>query len=245
MIKLTTTALEWPDLVVDPHTTEKIQEILDRIKQGGGLRCLFYGPSGTGKTLTALLLGKSSGLEVYRIDLSKVVSKYIGETEKNISAIFNQSQNKNPMLFFDDTDALFGKRTQASGPDDRYANREISYLLQKIEAFPGTVILSSNLRLNVDEAFARAFQSIIHFPMPDEAARRQLWKQAFPDDERLEEKVDLAGIAAQYELSGGAISNVLLYCSIMAVKEGRRVTLLQDILDGIRLELEKTEGRSW
>ena len=178
--KRITTAQNWEDLVVEPSTMENIDEINTWIRYGNtlmadfrmnkiikpGFRSLFYGPPGTGKTLTAALIGKQNGIDVYRIDLSMVVSKYIGETEKNLAGIFDQAESKNWILFFDEADALFGTRTQTSSAHDRYANQEVSYLLQRIEDFNGITILASNMKANIDEAFSRRIQSMVHFPMP-------------------------------------------------------------------------------
>jgi len=174
------TALDWEDLVLADHILDEVEEIKAWIehrhtllhdwqlakKIKPGFRSLFYGPPGTGKTLTASLLGKTTGLDVYRVDLSLVVSKYIGETEKNLANVFDQAQVRDWILFFDEADALFGKRTQTSSSNDRYANQEVSYLLQRVEDFPGVVILATNLKGNMDEAFGRRFQSMIYFPVP-------------------------------------------------------------------------------
>ncbi|MES2004845.1 MAG: ATP-binding protein [Bacteroidota bacterium] len=254
--KRITTQLDWEDLVLDHGTMDEVLETRDWIEYGDillndwgmskkikpGFRTLFYGPPGTGKTLTATLLGKSAGLDVYRIDLSMVVSKFIGETEKNLANIFDQAQNKNWILFFDEADALFGKRTQTSSSNDRHANQEVSYLLQRIEDFPGIVILATNLKANLDDAFTRRFQSMIYFAIPDPEHRRILWQQAFSDKSVLEDKVDLKEIAEKYELAGGAIINVTRYCSIMALKRNSNMILQKDILAGIRKEFGK-EGK--
>jgi SpoVK/Ycf46/Vps4 family AAA+-type ATPase len=203
---------------------------------------LFYGPPGTGKTFTASLLGKYSGLDVYRIDLSMVVSKFIGETEKNLANVFNQAEHKNWILFFDEADALFGKRTQTSSSNDRYANQEVSYLLQRIEDFPGVVILATNLKANLDDAFSRRFQSMIHFPVPGPAQRMRLWQRAFSEKSRLEDQVNLKELASKYEMTGGAIINITRYSSLMALKRGTNVILKRDILTAIRKEFGK-EGK--
>ena len=207
-----------------------------------GFRTLFYGPPGTGKTLTASLLGKSSGLDVYRIDLSMVVSKFIGETEKNLANVFDQAENKNWILFFDEADALFGKRTQTSSSNDRHANQEVSYLLQRVEDFPGVVILATNLKANLDDAFSRRFQSMIYFPIPGPEQRKRLWKQVFSEESTLEEDFDLDEIAIKYELAGGAIINVSRYSSMKALKRGSNIILKKDIIEGIRKEFGK-EGK--
>ena len=139
-----------------------------------GYRSLFYGPPGTGKTLAATLLGKKNRMDVYRIDLSMIVSKYIGETEKNLARVFDLAENRNWILFFDEADALFGKRTSTNTSNDRHANQEVAYLLQRIEDFPGIIILATNLRSNIDEAFSRRFQSVVYFPMPTPELRLSL-----------------------------------------------------------------------
>ena len=212
--QLITTEMEWKDLVLEPATRNHIDEILVWMEHGEtlldqwdmrrkikpGYRALFYGPPGTGKTLTATLLGKATNRDVYRIDLSKVVSKYIGETEKNLSRVFDLAENKQWILFFDEADALFGKRTSVSSSHDRYANQEVSYLLQRIEDFPGIVVLASNLRTNLDEAFTRRFQSIIQFPMPEQNERLQLWKRGFSKQSVLDQQVDLKQIAKKLRI---------------------------------------------
>ena len=176
-----------------------------------GYRCLFYGPPGTGKTMTACLLGKYIERDVYKIDLSMVVSKYIGETEKNLAKVFDQAETKEWILFFDEADALFGKRTNISDAHDKYANQEVSYLLQRIEDFDGAVILASNMKSNLDDSFTRRFESIINFPMPKPAERLRLWQNGFSRVSTLEDKIKLKQIAGRYELSGGAIINIIRF----------------------------------
>ncbi len=252
-----TTQLQWEDLVLAPDVFEEVENIKawlrheSTIMQEWGLgkslkpgyRSLFYGPPGTGKTLTASLIGASVGLDVYRIDLSMVVSKFIGETEKNLANVFDQAQSKRWILFFDEADALFGKRTQTSSAHDRYANQEISYLLQRIEDFPGVVILATNLKANIDEAFARRFQSLVYFIMPDTEERLRLWEVTLAGRSRLADDVDLEALAEAYELSGGAITNVVRYAAISALREGRCLIGHQDLLTGVSKELRK-EGKS-
>lgn len=255
--KRLTTQLGWDDLVLAPEVLEEVGNIKTwlrhetTIMQEWGLgkslkpgyRSLFYGPPGTGKTLTASLIGASTGLDVYRIDLSMVVSKYIGETEKNLANVFEQAQNKRWILFFDEADALFGKRTQTASANDRYANQEVSYLLQRVEDFPGVVILATNLKANIDEAFARRFQSLVYFAMPDSEERLRLWKVSLADGTRLAKDVDLGSLAEDFELSGGAITNVVRYAAISALREGRDSICQQDLLTGIIKELRK-EGKT-
>ncbi|MDH5601691.1 MAG: ATP-binding protein [Gammaproteobacteria bacterium] len=255
--KLISTTLSWDDLVLNQEVMEEIENInawlqhSDTILERWGLgknikpgyRALFYGPPGTGKTLTATLIGKTLGNDVYRIDLSMVVSKYIGETEKNLASVFDQAMDKNWILFFDEADALFGKRTQASSSNDRHANQEISYLLQRVEDFPGVVILATNLKGNIDEAFARRFQTSVHFAMPDADQRLKLWQGMFPDNKLLAANIDLAAIAEKFELSGGAITNAVRYGAIRAIRMKRNEIIQDDLIKGVTKELLK-EGRT-
>lgn len=248
-----TTQLEWEDVVLNDYIMEQVQEIRTWLTHGDillndwglskkikpGYRSLFYGPPGTGKTLTVSLLGKVSEREVYRVDLSAVVSKYIGETEKNLSNVFDIAQHKNWILFFDEADALFGKRTQATSSNDRHANQQTSYLLQRIEDFPGVVILASNLKGNMDAAFTRRFQSMIHFRMPMATERFQLWKNAFSGKCELHQDIDLWGIAENYELAGGAIINVLRYCAMLAIEKEDPIVTEEELIEGIRKEFQK------
>lgn len=252
--QLLQTAQEWSDLVLPPHVLGRIEEIKTWVEKSStlmeewgmkrvlkpGYRALFHGPPGTGKTLTASLLGRYTEKDVFRVDLSAVVSKYIGETEKNLSQLFDKAQNKNWILFFDEADALFGKRTGIKDAHDRYANQEVSYLLQRVEEFPGLIILASNLKSNLDEAFLRRFNTIIHFPMPDVEERLQIWKKAFPDAVTLE--LDLVEIAARYELAGGSIINVVQYACLKSLQRGSNEIKMEDVLQGIRREIEK-DGR--
>ncbi|SFA98794.1 ATPase family associated with various cellular activities (AAA) [Collimonas sp. OK607] len=251
------TQLDWSDLVLAPEVLEEIEHIKIWLKGGAavmqrwdldksvkpGFRSLFYGPPGTGKTLTATLLGKAAEVDVYRIDLSKIVSKYIGETEKNMANVFDQAQNKNWILFFDEADALFGKRTEGSSSNDRHANQEIAYLLQRIEDFPGVVILASNLRSNIDDAFARRFQSAIYFPIPDGLQRLRLWQNIFPQRRHLADDVNLENLAEENILSGGALLNVVRYAAMRAERQGRDKVCKDDLLRGVKKEFIK-EGRT-
>ena len=250
------TNLDWEDLVLPKRTMEAVLEIRDWLthshlllddhglarRLAPGYKCLFFGPPGTGKTLTASLLGKVTGHDVYRIDLSLIISKYIGETEKNLAKVFDQAQNQNWILFFDEADALFGRRTEARSSNDRFANQEVAYLLQRIEDFPGVAILASNLKDNLDEAFSRRFQQMISFPLPGPEQRLQLWQQSFPSTMALAPDIDLDRVARDHEMSGGTMMNVIRYCALQAVKE-QPATIRRQYLDyGIRRELEK-EGK--
>lgn len=255
--KRITTKLGWNDLVLAPQVLAEIENIKTWIKRSNtimeewgldksikpGYRSLFYGPPGTGKTLTATLIGADVGVDVYRIDLSMVVSKYIGETEKNLANVFDQAQNKNWILFFDEADALFGKRTQTSSSNDRHANQEISYLLQRIEDFPGIVILATNLKANIDEAFARRFQSLVYFPIPDVEQRHRLWHNSLNGKACLDQGVDLRNLAESYELTGGAIINVVRYGAISALQRLHEKICHEDLVNGVVKELRK-EGKT-
>ena len=192
--------------------------------------------------MTACLLGKSTGRDVYKIDLSLVVSKYIGETEKNLAKVFDQAQHKGWILFFDEADALFGKRTETKDSHDRYANQEVSFLLQRIETFDGIAILASNRRENLDEAFARRFESIIYFPMPRPEERLVLWQQGFSPQSKLDDSLDLEKIAREHNLSVGSIMNIIRYASLQALKDESTVIAGEAVLQGIRQEYAK-EGK--
>jgi len=247
------TKLEWEDLILPYDTMQELHEVsiwLDHYKTilshpelgriiKPGFRCLFYGPPGTGKTLTASLLGKSTGLDVYRIDLSMIVSKWVGETEKNLKGIFDQALNKNWILFFDEADSLFGKRTNTKSSNDRYANQEVAYLLQRIEDFPGLVVLATNMKDNIDEAFSRRFQSMVYYPNPDAETRYKLWEKSLPSDFTLEDTIDLYKIADEYEVSGGVIINIVRYCVLMALNRGGKIIHEEDLEIGIMKELKK------
>lgn len=251
------TQLSWDDLVLHPGTRKHIEEIETWIQHGEtlmtewemapklrpGYRSLFYGPPGTGKTMTACLLGKSTGRDVYKVDLSLVVSKYIGETEKNLARVFDQAQHKNWILFFDEADALFGKRSETKDAHDRYANQEISFLLQRIESFDGIAILASNLKENLDDAFARRFESIIYFPIPRPEERLLLWRQGFSPKAPPEQSLDLEQVAREHELSGGSIMNVIRYASLETLKQGGSSVTATDVHQGIRREYAK-EGKT-
>ncbi|TKK69877.1 ATP-binding protein [Ilyomonas limi] len=251
------TTLDWDDLVLDEHTMEQLNEIKIWLEQGNklmndwemknrlkpGYKALFHGSPGTGKTLTAGLFGKLANLDVYRIDLSMVISKYIGETEKNLEKVFKKAEHKNWILFFDEADALFGKRTSISDAHDKYANQEIAYLLQRLEDYNGLVILSSNMRSNVDEAFGRRLQSIIHFPIPKASERLRLWQQSFSKHCVLANDIDIEYVAEKYELAGGSIINIVQYASLMALHRNENSIRYKDILEGVKKELRK-EGKT-
>ncbi len=251
------TKMNWEDLVLDDFTAQQLDELRIWMKYSGtlmndwgmakilkpGYKALFYGPPGTGKTLTAALLGKQFGLDVYRIDLSMVISKYIGETEQNLEKVFKKAENKNWILFFDEADALFGKRTNISDAHDKYANQEISYLLQRLEEYPGMVILASNMRNNVDEAFTRRLQSIIAFNKPQYKERLRLWENAFSKECTPPPKEEIERISQQYDLAGGSIINVIQFASLVSLNRGDKNVTPQDLLMGIKKEYRK-EGKT-
>jgi hypothetical protein len=255
--RLVRTTLDWEQLVLPAATLEQLGGIERWIQHGGhllhdwgmhdrlrpGFLSLFHGAPGTGKTLSASVLGKRCGCDVYKLDLSMIVSKYIGETEKNLARVFDLAEHKGWILFFDEADALFGPRTRVADSHDRFANQEVSFLLQRVEDFSGVVILASNLKSNIDEAFMRRFQSVVHFPMPGPAERLRIWREAFSHKAQLEARVDLGAIAEEHELSGGTIMNVVRHASLAALGRGGDLILLDDLSEGIRRELLK-EGRA-
>lgn len=255
--KQLTTRMNWEDLVVDEFTAHQLDELRIWLQHGQtlyeewgmssklkpGYKALFHGPSGTGKTLTAALLGKLYNLDVYRIDLSMVISKYIGDTEKNLEKVFKKAENKNWILFFDEADALFGKRTAISDSHDKFANQEISYLLQRLEDYRGLVILASNMSNNVDEAFTRRLQSIIQFQKPQPRERFQLWTNAFSKECSPPTQDELMRIAQQYDLSGGSIMNVVQFASLQALNRNETLIMVEDLVEGVKKEYRK-EGKT-
>ncbi len=245
------TRLDWDDAVFDKNVKQEIQHIQSWIRHEytileswkldkylkKGYRVLFYGPPGTGKSMTAAILGKSNDMDVYRVDLSAMVSKYIGETEKNLSRLFDMAENKRWILFFDEADALFGRRVSSQSSNDMFANQQVAYLLQRVEEFNGVVILASNFKDNIDEAFLRRFQSVVYFPKPDSSLRLSLWKKYFATFDL--SKANLERIANDYEVSGGNIINILRYCSITSAERNSNQIDEQDIIRGVKKELLK------
>jgi AAA+ superfamily predicted ATPase len=250
------TEMTWDDLVLHPGTLRQIHEIENWVRHNDtllhdwgmhkkikpGYRALFYGPPGTGKTLTATLLGKHTGRDVFRIDLSRVVSKYIGETEKNLARLFDKAEHKDWILFFDEADALFGKRTDIRDAHDKYANQEVAYLLQRIEGYAGLVILATNQRGNIDNAFLRRFQVAIHFPLPRPEERYEIWCKAFPPQMEIAAEIDWRQVAGRYELTGASIMNVTHYCAVEALADQSRCLNLKGLEAAILREYVK-EGK--
>ncbi|MCH7400377.1 ATP-binding protein [Belliella kenyensis] len=250
------TKLEWEDLILSPNTNEQISEIkiwlehndellADKIlgkKVSRGFIAMFYGPSGTGKTLTATLLGKFTNKDVYRIDLSQVVSKYIGETEKNLSFLFDEAKDRDWILFFDEADAIFGKRTNVKDAHDKYANQEVSYLLQKIENHEGLVILASNFKGNIDSAFTRRFNTIIEFEMPKVAERIRIWENSIPEKLPFENMDFVENLARKYDLNGANIINVLHYAGLQTLSRREKKIKDETLIKGIKREYKK-EGK--
>jgi hypothetical protein len=221
-----------PDLVIPDHLREQLLDILDwqrhsprvfgemeigrRSPLGRGLTCLFSGSPGTGKTFAAQCVANELGLNLYRIDLSQVVSKYIGDTEKALATVFDEAEAGHGVLLFDEADALFGKRSEVKDAHDRYANIEVGFLLQRLETFDGVAILATNLRGNLDPAFVRRMRFVLDFAMPDAAMRRQLWEQSLPATRFRGDDVDLSIFVDRFRLSGGSIQNISLAAAHMA-----------------------------
>jgi SpoVK/Ycf46/Vps4 family AAA+-type ATPase len=209
-----------------------------RLSLGTGANALFAGPSGTGKTMAAEIIAREVGLDLFKINLSAVVSKYIGETEKNLDRIFRAAEASNAILLFDEAEALFGKRSEVRDSHDRYANIEIAYLLQKMEEYEGVAILATNLRQNLDESFVRRLAYTVHFPFPDEAERRRIWARIWPSRTPLADDVDLDRLAGEFRLAGGNIKNIALAAAFLAVADGDEVTM-SHVLHATRREYQK------
>jgi hypothetical protein len=263
---------DWDQLVINEDLKSQIEEIRSWLRYNDalvsefasdnrfrkGYRALFFGPPGTGKTFTAKLLGEGFQREVYKIDLSMVVSKYIGETEKNLEMLFSRAEDKKWILFFDEADALFGKRTNVRDAHDKYANQEVSYLLQRIEDYAGLIILATNFRANIDEAFVRRFNAILRFPVPDTDERRQIWEKLFPRnvvflDKPGGEEINIIEQVKNYELTGGNINNIVHYACLKAYErkvvangsytgKSKLNVYLEDVISGIKKEVVK-EGK--
>ncbi len=252
------TTLGWDDLVLHPGTAAQLDEIQSWLRHGQtllhdwgmaaklrpGLRALFHGPPGTGKTLTAALLGQAAGRAVWQIDLSLVVSKYIGETEKNLSRVFDVAEQRGWLLFFDEADALFGKRSDTRDAHDRYANQEVAWLLQRIESFSGVAILASNQKDNLDPAFTRRFEAVVHFPLPRADERLRLWQQSLPAAVQLDAAISLPQIATRHALAGAEIVNCVRAACLLALDAGGSLITEAMLQWAIRRELAK-DGREY
>jgi SpoVK/Ycf46/Vps4 family AAA+-type ATPase len=210
----------------------------DKLSLGKGLNVLFSGPSGTGKTMAAEVIASELSLDLYKIDLSMIVSKYIGETEKNLNRIFKEAEQSNAILFFDEADALFGKRSEVQDSHDRYANIEISYLLQKMEENEGIVILASNLSQNIDDAFLRRMHFTVEFPFPEEEYRYKIWKSLFPVEAPLSGDIDYEFLAKRFKLSGGNIKNIVVNSAFLAA-ENSGVIAMDDVINAAKREFQK------
>lgn len=232
-------AFTWEDLIVSEETQMRLAELCGQVKYrslvgsqwgfydgkpyGRGVSALFFGPSGTGKTMAAQIVAGELGLALYRVDMSQMMSKYIGETQKNISSLFDRAKEMNIVLLFDEADAFFTKRTGVKDSHDRHSNGEVAHLLQRMEEYEGISILTTNLKDNMDEAFRRRIKMMIEFQLPDEAARRRLWEKALPPKAPVEADVDLDFYARQFELSGSEIKETMLNAAFLAAPEGGKI----------------------
>lgn len=249
----------WNDIVLPEDTVQVLRDICNQSRQqfrvlsdwgfqnklpyGRGLSVLFTGPPGTGKTMAAQIIARDLNLDLYKIDLSRVVSKYIGETEKNLSRIFAEADTSNAVVFFDEADALFGKRTEVSDAHDRYANIEVSYLLQRMEEYDGIVILATNLRKNMDDAFIRRIRFIVEYPFPDEQSRGEIWRRLFPDDAPVSDAIDFDSLSRNIKVTGGNIKNIVLNAAFRAAETNSEICM-EHIVTSTRREFEKI-GKLW
>ena len=244
----------WDDIVLPGDPLAQLHELCQRVahrqrvmgewgfdrklSQGKGISALFAGPPGTGKTMAAEVIARALGLDLFKIDLSAVISKYIGETEKNLERIFAAATDANAILLFDEADALFGKRSEVRDSHDRYANMEIAYLLQRMEQYDGLAILATNLRQHLDDAFTRRLQFIVEFPFPDEADRRRIWQVCFPAEAPRDPEIDFEQLARMFRLPGGNINNIVLGAAFFAAAENARISL-GHLLQATRREYQK------
>ena len=244
----------WTDIVLPPDQKGQLKEVFNYFQNmslvydswgfqsktslGKGLNVLFAGSSGTGKTMAAEIMAGELGLDLYKIDLSNMVSKYIGETEKNLDRIFSEAQDSNAILFFDEADALFGKRSEVKDSHDRYANIEISYLLQKMEEYDGISILTTNFRKNIDDAFVRRLHFAVEFPFPEEEYRLQIWQFAFPEEAPLSENIDMSFLAQQFKIAGGNIKNVAVTAAFLAAQDGESIAM-EHLIQATKREYQK------
>jgi hypothetical protein len=244
----------WKDIVLPEDQMATLREIANTVRwrsvvlenwgvgeklaASAGVAAMFAGPPGTGKTLAAQVIAAELKMDLYKIDLSTVVSKYIGETEKNLERIFNQAKNSNAILFFDEADAIFGKRSEVKDAHDRYANIEVGYLLQRMETYDGVVILATNLRSNLDDAFTRRLQFVVDFPFPDEEHRLKIWQVLFPTGVPREGEIDFKYFADRFDLAGGSIRNIIVGAAFLAASEEAPVAT-RHLLHAMRREMQK------
>jgi hypothetical protein len=244
----------WDDLVLPGTPMNMLHELVSMVQSrplvletwglgrkltaSSGISALFSGPPGTGKTLAAQIIANQLGIDLYRIDLSTVVSKFVGETEKNLERIFSEASGSNAILFFDEADAIFGKRSEVKDAHDRYANIEVGYLLQRMESYNGVAILATNLRANLDEAFTRRLQFIINFPFPEEEYRLRIWEVLMPPDLPRADNLDFALMAKRFKLAGGNIRNIIVSAAFQAAVDGGQLTMLH-LMHGARREIQK------
>jgi SpoVK/Ycf46/Vps4 family AAA+-type ATPase len=245
----------WERLVLPPERKALLRRITEQVHQrsrvyeswgfretmnrGLGINALFTGESGTGKTMAAEAIANELNLDLYRIDLSAVVDKYIGETEKNLRRLFDAAEESGAILFFDEADALFGKRSEVKDSHDRYANIEINYLLQRMENYRGLAILATNMKSALDRAFVRRLRFIVDFPLPGAAERKEIWQKVFPAETPLDKSLDY-DFLARLHLSGGGIHNVALNAAFQAAQTSGPVTM-EMLLETARIEFEKLE----
>ncbi|PID86692.1 MAG: hypothetical protein CSB13_03100 [Chloroflexi bacterium] len=244
----------WEDIVLPQDTLNQLHEMVNTVKHrptvydkwgfnhklalGKGLSALFAGESGTGKTMSADIMATVLGLALYKVDLSTVVSKYIGETEKNLDRIFTEAATSNAILFFDEADAIFGKRSEIKDSHDRYANIEISYLLQRMEMYDGVVILATNLRANLDDAFTRRLHFVVEFPFPEAADRERIWHVNVPQETPLAPDVDFKVLAQRLRIPGGNIRNIILAAAFLAAEDKQPVGM-RHLLHSAQREYQK------
>ena len=244
----------WEDIALPVETSSQLREVSGLMRHrrvvygrwgfeskfsvGNGVAVLFAGPSGTGKTMSAEIIAKDLELDLYKLDLSSVVSKYVGETERNLDRIFDEAETSNSILFFDEADALFGKRSEVKDAHDRYANIEINYLLQKLDDYVGFIILATNFKGNIDAAFTRRLNYIVDFPAPDAELRRQIWAKVFPPGVPIATEVDFEFLARKFELSGGNIKNIALNSAFLAAGEESQVRMAH-VIRATRREYQK------
>ncbi|HTM20424.1 MAG TPA: ATP-binding protein, partial [Kofleriaceae bacterium] len=242
---------KWDDLVLPEDTMEGLREFVARIKhrrrvydewgfarkmaKGLGLSALFAGPPGTGKTMVAGIIADELALDLYQIDLSRVVSKYVGETEKNLAKVFDAAEAGHAILLFDEADSLFAKRTEVKSSVDRYANLEVNYLLQRMEQFNGITILTTNLDSSIDDAFRRRISFRVDFPFPEIEDRQRLWQSMLPKQAQVAGNIDYLVLATRYEFSGGYIRNAVLRAAFLAADDGTPITH-QHLLRAANLE---------